>query len=73
MSHSTPILGHIDHIITLQQSLNHYERMLSHSHPAYLSQLRVSQSVAKGGSDKAILLLTVVSMVVVTIQVLLGE
>lgn len=25
-----------DHILTMQQSLNHYERMLSHDHPAYL-------------------------------------
>ncbi|KAI5121265.1 hypothetical protein M0805_002310 [Coniferiporia weirii] len=61
-----------DHILTLQQSLTHYERMLSHSHPAYLSQLRVSQSLAKGSTDKAILLLTVVSITVLCIQVILG-
>lgn len=61
-----------DHIATLQQSLNHYERVLSYSHPAYLSQLRVSQSISKGGTDNAILVLTVVSIIVLCIQVWLG-
>ncbi|KAH8120176.1 hypothetical protein DFH11DRAFT_1558780 [Phellopilus nigrolimitatus] len=61
-----------DHIVTLQQSLTHYERMLSHSHPAYLSQLRISQSVARSGTDTALLLLTVVSVSVLSIQVVLG-
>ena len=59
--------------MTLQQSLAHYERMLSHSHPAYLSQLRVSQSVAKSGTDNAILLLTVISIIVLCIQMPLGD
>ena len=46
--------------------------MLSHSHPAYLSQLRVTQALAKGGTDSAILLLTVVSITVLSMQVMLG-
>lgn len=62
----------LDHIDTLMQSLAHYERMLSHSHPAYLSQLRVSQALAKGGTDKAILILTVISITVLCIQFPLG-
>ena len=62
-----------DHIVTFQQSLAYYERMLSQSQPAYLSQLRVSQSIAKGGFDKAILTLTTVSIVVLCIQVILGK
>ncbi|KAL5519085.1 hypothetical protein ACEPAH_768 [Sanghuangporus vaninii] len=61
-----------DHIATLQQALNHYERMLSHSHPAYLSQLRVTQALARGGTDNAILLLTLVSITVLSMQVILG-
>lgn len=61
-----------DHIDTLMQSLAHYEHMLSHSHPAYLSQLRVSQALAKGGTDKAIQTLTVISITVLCIQFLLG-
>jgi magnesium transporter len=29
----------VDHILTLQQSLAHYERMLNKSHPMYLQNL----------------------------------
>jgi len=66
-------LGDIhDHILTLQQSLAHYERMLSHSHPTYLSHLRVSLSQAKGGMDKALLMLSVISVSVVAMQLLTG-
>ncbi|KAI0756922.1 hypothetical protein C8Q80DRAFT_1333657 [Daedaleopsis nitida] len=61
-----------DHILTLQQSLAHYERMLSQSHPAYLSHLRLSVSKAKSGSDKAIVSLTVVSLGVLCVQTLIG-
>ncbi|KAI8990503.1 hypothetical protein BD414DRAFT_483861 [Trametes punicea] len=61
-----------DHIITLQQSLAHYERMLNQSHPAYLSQIRMSGEKAKSNSDKAIVSLTVISLGVVCIQTLIG-
>ncbi|KAH9898329.1 hypothetical protein C8Q73DRAFT_727005 [Cubamyces lactineus] len=61
-----------DHILTLQQSLAHYERMLNQSHPTYLSQLRLSVSKAKSNSDKAIVSLTVISLGVLCIQTLLS-
>ncbi|KAI0639473.1 hypothetical protein C8Q77DRAFT_1214024 [Trametes polyzona] len=61
-----------DHIITLQQSLAHYERMLNQSHPTHLSQLRVSVNKAKAGSDKAIVSLTVISLGVLCVQTLLA-
>ena len=59
-----------DHIISLNQSLIHYERMLSHSHPAYLTHLRFSLSEAKGGLDKALMLLTMVSLLVLCSQLI---
>ncbi|KAI0778255.1 hypothetical protein BD413DRAFT_704623 [Trametes elegans] len=59
-----------DHILTLQQSLAHYERMLNQSHPTYLSQLRLSVNKAKSGSDKAIVSLTVISLGVLCLQTL---
>lgn len=62
----------IDHILTLQQSLAHYERMLSQLHPTYLTHLRLSASKSKAGSDKAILYLTVISMAVLCIQAVIG-
>ncbi|KAK0456915.1 hypothetical protein EV421DRAFT_1755582 [Armillaria borealis] len=61
-----------DHILTLQHSLAHYERMLSQSHPIYLSQLRTSVALTKAGTDKALIVLTVVSIGVLCIQPLIG-
>ncbi|KAF8642334.1 hypothetical protein AX16_009603 [Volvariella volvacea WC 439] len=62
-----------DHILTLQHSLLHYERMLSQSHPAYLSQLRTRSAAARSGTDKALLYLTAVSIAVLCLQTLLGS
>ncbi|KAG7450560.1 uncharacterized protein BT62DRAFT_927845 [Guyanagaster necrorhizus] len=61
-----------DHILTLQHSLAHYERMLSQSHPIYLSQLRTSVSLTKPGMDKSLIVVTVVSIGVLCIQTLIG-
>ncbi|OBZ79866.1 hypothetical protein A0H81_01058 [Grifola frondosa] len=61
-----------DHILTLQQALAHYERALSQSHPTYLSQLRLSVSQAKSGTDQAVVILTTVSLAVVCVQTLIG-
>jgi len=52
--------------------LQHYERMLSQSHPIYLSQLRTTVAVTKSGTDKALIFLTVVSIAVLCIQTLIG-
>ena len=61
-----------DHILTLQHALAHYERMLSQSHPTYLSQLRVTVMTTKSGQDKAIMLLTIVSMAVLCNLAMIG-
>ncbi|KIJ26123.1 hypothetical protein M422DRAFT_272816 [Sphaerobolus stellatus SS14] len=61
-----------DHLQTLHQSLAHYERMLSHSHPAYLSQSKLSLAQARGGTDNALLLLTLVSVMVLAMQCVIG-
>ncbi|TFK30406.1 hypothetical protein FA15DRAFT_662361 [Coprinopsis marcescibilis] len=61
-----------DHILTLQHSLNHIERMLSESHPSYLSQLRVTVARTKGGSDKSFVYLTVLTIAVLCCQTTIG-
>ena len=61
-----------DHILSLQQSLGHYEHMLSQSHPTYLMNLRVTISRARASSDGAILILTIVSIGVLPLQILIG-
>lgn len=69
----TIYLGDVqDHILTLENALAHYERMLSQSHPLYISQIRTSVAISKGGTDKALLYLTSVSIGVLCIQTLIG-
>ncbi|WRT66670.1 uncharacterized protein IL334_003630 [Kwoniella shivajii] len=61
-----------DHILLLQTSLYHYEYILSHCQPAYLSHLNVSFSFARGGTDKAILALSTVTISVLPMQFVLS-
>ncbi|KAK4687837.1 magnesium transporter, partial [Tremellales sp. Uapishka_1] len=61
-----------DHILLLQTSLNHYEYILSHCQPAYLSHLSVSSSLARGGTDKAILALSTVTISILPMQLVIG-
>jgi magnesium transporter len=61
-----------DHILTLQHALAHYERMLSQSHPTYLSQLRMTAADAMSHQDKAVMLLTIVSIGVICDQIMIG-
>jgi magnesium transporter len=61
-----------DHILTLQHSLVHIERMLSQSHLSYLVQLRATTATAKGGQDTAVMILSVVTLGVVCVQSLIG-
>ncbi|ORY26334.1 hypothetical protein BCR39DRAFT_498322 [Naematelia encephala] len=61
-----------DHILLLQTSLFHYEYMLAHCQPAYLSHLSVSFTLAKGGTDKAILALSTVTISVLPMQFICG-
>jgi len=63
----------LDHILTLQQLLAEYERMLSQFHPAYLSQLRVNQKTSRGDTDKSIVTLSMLSVMVLCIQGVLGQ
>ncbi|GBE77993.1 hypothetical protein BKA93DRAFT_173930 [Sparassis latifolia] len=61
-----------DHILTLQQSLAHYDRVLSQAHPTYIARLRLSLSRAQSGTDRAILTLTTISIGVVAVQMVIG-
>ena len=66
-------LSPLDHILSLQHSLTHYERMLSELHPTYTSQLTMNVAKIRSGSDSALLILTTLSMGVIILQVLIGE
>ncbi|KAH9960920.1 hypothetical protein BC827DRAFT_1267969 [Russula dissimulans] len=61
-----------DHILTLQQSLAHYERMLSESHPIYLQSLRIDLLRSQAKGNNATFMLSVVTVVVVPASVIIG-
>lgn len=61
-----------DHILLLQTSLYHYEYILSHCQPAYLSYLQVSGTLSRGGTDKLILALSTVTIGILPMQLVLG-
>jgi magnesium transporter len=58
--------------LTLQQSLHYYERILSESHPSYITQLRVDLAKTKEHVDVAILTITVISIGILCLQVPIG-
>ncbi|KAF8263717.1 hypothetical protein EI94DRAFT_1595934 [Lactarius quietus] len=61
-----------DHILSLQQSLEHHERMLSQSHPTYLQNLRVDFFRAQATADYAGFIFTIISMLAVLAEVPIG-
>jgi len=61
-----------DHILSLQYLLVHYERILSQSHPTYLSQLGIGVASARNETDKAVVYLTTINMADMCIQMLVG-
>ncbi len=62
----------VDHILTLQQSLAHYERMLSESHPMYLQNLHFDLLRARAKGDYAMFVLALVTVMVVPASVVVG-
>jgi Mg2+ and Co2+ transporter CorA len=62
----------IDHILLLQTSLQHYEYILSHCQPAYLSHLHVSFNATRGSIATNILILSVVTISILPLQFITG-
>jgi len=61
-----------DHLLTLQQSLAHYERMLSQSHPTYIQNLSIDFSNARAKGDRAAFILATATVAMVPPGVLVG-
>ena len=57
----------------MQQTLNFFDTMLSHDHPAYLGILRLAYEAAKIGNDKAIVRLTIVTITFLPIMIFTGN
>ncbi|KAL1411370.1 hypothetical protein Q8F55_002326 [Vanrija albida] len=61
-----------DHILLLQTSFYHYDYILSHCQPAYMSYLRVANALSRGSTDILILSLSVVTVGILPMQCLVG-
>ncbi|KAK4049146.1 hypothetical protein OIV83_004335 [Microbotryomycetes sp. JL201] len=61
-----------DHIIAMQQSLNFFDVILSHDHPAYLSMLHLTLTSAKGTISMSVVKLTIVTLTILPIQIFTG-
>lgn len=62
-----------DHILTLQHSFIHYERMLSELGPTYISQLHAEISTTKNKCDVNLLYLTTVATCCATSGIIIGR
>jgi len=62
----------MDHILTLQQGLAHYEKILCDSHSIYLRQLHILAWMTKADVNKAAIILTTVSVGILCIQIIIG-
>ncbi len=62
----------VDHILTLQQFLAHYDRMLSESHPMCLHDLSFDLLCAHAKGDFTMFVLALVTVMVVLPSVVIG-
>jgi magnesium transporter len=60
----------VDHILTLQHSLLHYEHLLSQSHPTYLTQLR---TLGPAKNYNLLLYMSTVSVGIIPMSIIIGE
>jgi magnesium transporter len=61
-----------DHQITMTQSLNHYEKLLSRSHSNYLAQIFIEMTDANNQINNALSRLTALGMVLIPMNVITG-
>ncbi|GAA5921222.1 hypothetical protein JCM1841_001639 [Sporobolomyces salmonicolor] len=62
----------LDHIVTMQQSLAHYDAILSHDHPSYVGILRLALEGTKLGIDMRIIPLSCIVLACSAISVPTG-
>lgn len=69
----TMYLGDIqDHIITMVQSLNHYEKLLARFHSNYLAQINIDMTKVNNDTNDALGKITVLGTIVLPINVVTG-
>ncbi|MCO5598844.1 hypothetical protein L7F22_052943 [Adiantum nelumboides] len=61
-----------DHLITMTQNLNHYEKILSRSHSNYLAQISIEMTDANNQINDVLSKLTALGTVIVPLNVITG-
>lgn len=65
--------GTTDHILMLETSLRHFDYILSHCQPAYMSHINVSYGYQRGRTDQFLVVLTGITIGTLPIAVMVGE
>ncbi|ODV88578.1 hypothetical protein CANCADRAFT_28553 [Tortispora caseinolytica NRRL Y-17796] len=66
-------LGDIqDHVVTMTQSLNHYEKLLSRSHSNYLAQINIEMTQVNNDTNEVLGHLTVLGTIVLPMNIVTG-
>ena len=62
-----------DHLVTMTQSLNHYEKILSRSHSNYLAQISIEMTDANNQVNDVLSKLTALGTVLVPMNLITGD
>lgn len=66
-------LGDIqDHIVTMVQSLNHYEKLLARSHSNYLAQINIDMTRVNNDMNDVLSKITVLGTIVLPMNIVTG-
>jgi magnesium transporter len=66
-------LGDIqDHVVTMMNNLNHFEKMLSRSHSNYLAQLSIDGIMQGTSTNKRLNKITLLASIIVPLNVITG-
>jgi magnesium transporter len=61
-----------DHIVTMVQNLNHYEKILSRSHSNYLAQISIEMARANNDTNDTLSRLTVLGTILIPMNLVTG-
>src|ERR1700737_912046 len=61
-----------DHIVTMVQNLNHYEKILSRSHSNYLAQISIEMEKANNDTNETLSRLTVLGTILIPMNLITG-
>ncbi|WBW74430.1 vacuolar CorA family magnesium ion transmembrane transporter Mnr2 [Schizosaccharomyces osmophilus] len=61
-----------DHIVTMVQNLNHYEKILSRSHSNYLAQISINMTLVSNETNEVLSRLTILGTILIPLNLVTG-